>query len=930
MGKPELIGRARELALVSKALDQAATGHARTLIVRGQVGIGKTALIDAVIERESERFQVIRLSGHPAEIDLPYAGVHHLLHAAQKGRGSQVIVSFESGPLNIAIELLTLIASLAEQRPLLLVVDDAQWLDRPSRQALVFAVRRLEAEPVCVLLGARSSHSAFEDEVVGLGEVINLPPLSREDSTWLLHLVAPHASAFVAARVVEHAAGVPLTLIEAPKVLTSGQLAGVDPLPVDLPVEVTIERMFGGRFTQLVERERIALLALCFDPLDRDDWPAVLDELGCSTSDLDAAERVGLLDLAEGQPVFRHPSVPAALRQVARTTELSVVHNVLAQHFSNDPLRRITHLQRTDRVPRVELRDALVAAAEAAEARQAFAEAAQFWEQAARLQTDEVPAQSREYLVRAVEACVRAGASVTAERLLRELTASTNDDTERAALAAERAFVSMWSQAVLPDDADELLELGLRLTANDDPAQGAAREAGRALVTALAITTVGAAQYRKAHDICRRFAKVVTEPLVIDELLIADVAAVMVGAEGAGAVLRSGWVESYPWQRLATGLTPIPFVALTLELLREYDILDAVMTQHMRQSEAFGRTAGDIYLRRAMSAIVARSRGRWDIASSEFEALERFVVETDAVGPYPFVALQHALLLSSMGHPERSNAVRAEARSRTPVWTQMMEHLDRFVEGHSFLINREFAAAAQSFAEVRRIEQANGLAASAYLTAIPDAIETAWHLGTAKEFIEELERYESVAQAVEHAEMLALAVRCRALLAAGEGTSEDEADRLFDEAIRSLVAEANANGAEVSDGAPIFEEARTRLLWGQVLRRARRKSDAMVQLEHAEQVFIELGAAPLLQTCTSELAACGRRRAASATQLGNPAAKLTPREYEVAREVASGATNAQAAVRLFISERTVEFHLSRVFRKLHLTGRDELADLLHA
>ena len=889
-----LVGRERELQLASLVLGEAMGGEAQAVVVRGPAGIGKSAYL-RVVAASANGFRVVRIAGHPAESEIPYAGVAQVRTAL----GEPDPLTATADPLATATALLRLIAASA---PLLLIVDDAQWLDPASRRALVFATRRLDADAVCVIFGERTDGEETA-ELAGLGRALDLTPLSDDAATELLRRIAPDAAALVVRRLVAHAAGVPLTLTEIPVDLAPAQLSGAAPLPRELPLGGQLGRLFDRRIGALSDIARLALLALCFDPVPRSEWGRLLARLDVSPSDTDPAERAGLIDLTGETQAFAHPSIPAAVRRAARRTEVATVHAALAAHFAPDPLRHAFHLRRVDDQDPAVVRRALVAAAEHAASRDGLAEAGDLFEQAARL----ADPPDGELLRRAVDACTRAGAGPAAERLLIELAERTPDATERARLGAARAYVSMWTRAVPPPDTAELLSLGLGLL------PGPAQEEGRQLVTALATTSFGAARYRDAHEMCRQLDAGLTGALSLDESLIADVAAVMVGAASAGQVLRGDWPDRYPWHRMATGMTPVPFAAFVLVWLGELDHAEDVVRRHTAAGSA--PTAEGTYLSGTVAALVARARGEWDRADHEFEALERFVIETDSIGPYPFIALHHAHLLASRGQSAASDDLRERARRRTPVWTQMMDHLSHRVAGHARLIERDFAAAATHLAASSALEQQVGLVPSGYLTAFTDRYEAAWHLGTSSELAEDLNRYERAAEAVHHEEMRALALRCRALEASHRSAPRARADTLFAEAVERL------------DDVSAFEAARTRLLWGQVLRRAKRKADAVAQLAQAEIAFAQLGCSMLRETTRGELAACGRRQAAVGAA-GSLVAQLTPREFEVAREVAAGASNADAARRLFISERTVEFHLSRVFRKLQLAGRGELAGVL--
>lgn len=917
MAAPVLVGRDRELEQAAEALDRAARERAATLIVRGVTGIGKTAFLERVSACASDRFRTLWISGHPAEADLPYAGVQQLERALEG------VIDYGASRLDIASQLLQAVARNSEARPLLLVIDDAHQLDSGSLQALIFVARRLDAEAVCVMFSV-SSEEGHEDRFSQLGVDIELQELDPDSALEVVQVLAPRTTPRVALQVVEHASGVPLSIRDTLAGLTDAQKRGRDPLPLDLPVAATLKRRFVECFDRLEDAERIAILALCFDSFDQASRAEVFDTLGCRVEDLEAAERSGLIEYVEDAPRFTHPMIPASLRRAARHVERTRVHRVFAAQFAHEPLRRIRHLQRIDSIPDRELVDALVAAAAAAAERQGYAEAGEYWEQAALIADSDDARLANRCRVQAADASVKAGLMTAADRILCELTESADDDDVRAEHLASRVFVSLWAGEEPGKNADALIEFGLGLVACEDASQSAAREAGRQLVMALAIAALGSSRYSHAQIVTRRLAEVSNKPASLDEALVADASAVMVGDPAAGDMLRGEWRSDYPWHQIAGGKTPIPFVAFTLTMLGEHRLVEQVMDRYEQSDAAAGRTAEGVYLQRSLAAMLAQRRGDWDRALKEYESLQQFIIETDSSGPLPFVSLLHAQLLGLRGHRAEADSLRRDARWFTPVWSPMMQHLDSFIAGQVSLVHREYERAARHFEEVRAIEMTEGLAPSGYLTALPDAVEAAWHLGCASDFAADLDRYERLAEGMRHAQMRALARRSRALFVT-DPEALDICGAHFEAALGLLAQHREEQDERGSQG---FEEARTRLLWGQTLRRGRRKAEALRQLAEAERIFEALGAAPLVETCRAELAACGRRRADEAAPAGSPIAQLTPREYEVAREVARGATNAEAASRLFISERTVEFHLSGVFRKLQLGGRAQLAEAL--
>lgn len=895
-----MIGREAQRRTLAAAIDDARAGLARTIVVRGASGSGKTTLLDAVAASAAGRVRTVRLAGHPAERDLPYAGVHQLLRAAKL---TEFVTVAGKDPLRDASHLLAALTALARREPLLLVIDDAHWLDPASRQALVFISRRLDADAICLLFAIRSTDSAD----LAVGTPIDLAPLSRAESLELLHATFPELSARVAAKIARQAAGLPLALCEIPAELRPAQRRGIDPLPSVLPLGQSLTQLFAKRLDSLTERGRLAMLAASFDTLDSATYRGVLAALGCSLSDLDEAERLRLVRVRDGWCVFRHPSVPAAIQNVARARELAAVHRALAAAFTDDPVRAASHLRQDPEIDPDQLLAAVHTGAQAAGQARSYAEAAQLWEVAAGLPGPSE--QVRSSLRAAAKAHVLAGAGPEAHAIIERLLRDTRSDTERASLLGDLISISLWCRSIAPRHSERIQRYAIELVqASEQEVQAA----GIDLCIALTTAALGVGEFLQARQISVALLTHAADRLTLEQRLLCDVTGVMVAEPGAGAVLRSDWPSDYPWQRMLHPATPIGFITVVLGWLGEYELLDRVIVHCHRVIEQHGVSASGQYVAASMTASRERYQGRWDRALLVFDAIERLVIDTDFAAPYPFLALRHAHLLAARGDRTGCERLRRQARNRAPVWTRMMAHLDHCVAGLLALGHRDFAVAAVELTRAGEIERDTGSAPSGYLSRMADAFEAAWRLGEADSLRGQLEGFEAAMQGVGHRGMLGLAARARALVAA-----PDEIDQQFAEAVGLLDHEP--------DG---FEAARARLLWGERLRRERRKADARKQLSLAHETFTRLGAISWAAQCQSELSACGVRRITGSPLARGPAARLTPREFEVAREVASGLTNADAARRLFISERTVEFHLSRVFRKLRIQRRHELAEAL--
>lgn len=905
MDVTELVGRQPHLRVLADAIDRAKAGHAQTVTVFGQAGSGKTSVLDAVAAQEQGPMRVLRVTGHPAEQDLPLAGVHQLVH--QAGLADVVTPGQSTDPLRDAAALLEGLTALAREQPVLLIIDDAQWLDRLSHRALVFVARRLDADAVCVLFGVRSP---FADYLM-VGRGLEVGPLTQAESVELLRQDHPHMSARVAAKIAATAHGLPLALSEIPADLTADQIRGLAPLPAELPLGRSLTSLFADRIAALPDASRLCLLAASFDALNSQAYGAVLNDLGCALSDLDAAERLGLAKVEGGRCTFRHPLVGVAVRADSRAQERIAVHRALARQFTADPPRLAFHLQQDPEVSPQRLLTVLQEGARVAREALSYHEAAHLWNAAAELATH---APHRRALLReAVQCLALAGAGPEARALVDRLLAETTEAAERAHVLRDLTWISLWTRAVAPADHQTIASLGQQLLGADEPQD---RALGQELLAGLATALLGAGKYRRAQEVCQVLSAPAGDQLSIEHRLLCAVVAVMVGEPNAAALLRQGdlWVDSYPWSHILDPATPAGFITVALGWLGEYETLERVITKCVAAAHTHGETASGLYIANSMTANRERQRGHWDRALLESETLEQIVLDCDFAGPYPFIALRHAHLLAARGDTAGCEAQRRRAREHAAEWVPILEHLDLAVAGLLALANRDFAVALEHLDHAGQIERSVGLVPGGYLTRVADAFEAAWRLGDAQSRSEELAEFEAAMRAMDHRAMLGLATRCHALVA-----QVDHMDALFGRAIELLETEA--------DG---FEVARTYLLWGERLRRARRKADAHHKLAQAHEIFVSLGASAWVEQAESELAACGVRRAVSAqTLLGGPLSELTPREFEVAREVAQGLSNADAARKLFISERTVEFHLYNVFRKLNIDSRDALATTLN-
>ena len=395
-----LVGRERECGELERLLADARRGVSRALVLRGEAGVGKTSLLEhAVAAAGADGVLVLRATGVEAESDLAFAGLYGLLRpvvdkldqlyepqAAALAGALGIAPSKDPDRFLVSAAALGLIAAVADDQPVLCVIDDAQWLDRPSADALVFAARRLSAEPAAMLFGAREGDRP-RFEAPGLSELL-LEGVDQPSAAALLDLSARIAAPAVRRRLLDEASGNPLALLELPAALTAGQLSGTDPLPEAIPLTPRLDIVFRERIERLPESTQTVLLIAATD--NTGDLATVLraaERLELTAGALDPAERVGLIRTSDGVISFRHPLVRSALCDAAPLGQRQRAHAALAGALSGDEHadRRVWHLAMATLSGDEEVAAALEASARRAQRRAGHASAATAFERAAEL-----------------------------------------------------------------------------------------------------------------------------------------------------------------------------------------------------------------------------------------------------------------------------------------------------------------------------------------------------------------------------------------------------------------------------------------------------------------------------------------------------------------------------------------------------------------
>jgi DNA-binding CsgD family transcriptional regulator len=903
-----LLGRQRELAVLERLLDTARGGHGAIIVVHGDPGVGKTALLEYAVDA-GEDFRVVRTAGTEGEMKLDYAALQQLcspimsfVERLPDPQRDALEVAFglsagdASSPFLVGLAVLGLISEAAEEQPLLCVVDDAQWLDGASAGALAFVARRLLAERVAL---------AFATRVVG-GGLARLPelrvePLGRRDARALLESVLPaRLDESVLERIVAETGGNPLALIELPRGLSPAQLAGGFGLPAALPLSTGIEQSFTRRLARLPREGRRLLLLAAAEPVGDPGllWRAA-QQLGIPETAAHAVESEGLLKL-DGAVVFRHPLVRSAVYGAADPNERREAHRALAAATDPDidPDRRAWHRAQAVSVPDEEVADELERSAARAQARGGFAAAAAFLERAAMLTP--APVRRAQRALVAAQTKFRAGALDDAIGLLSSTEAGSLDELDSARvelLRAQIAFVSTHGRdapALLLRAARRLAPLSQTLACETYlEALSAAMFAGR-----LAAPGASALDVALAVKAGTRPSVLVGLELWLDGLatLFTD------GYEAAVPILRrahSGFdgddmpaSEQVRWKWLATVLSIHMWDDVRWQAISEAHV------QIAREAGALGE------LPLALSQRVYAHLFAGELTTAAL-LIDEIRSASEATGskltPYGAVGLaalrgREPEAISLIDESRQDATRRGEGVGLSVLdWAQALLYngLGRYDEARA--------------AAMRVTEYPHDLSTSNW--GMVELIEAAVRAGTPELAADARLRLAEMAKVSATDWAVGIAARSEALLA-----EDDRAEELYVEAADRLGRSRIA-----------IDLARAHLLYGEWLRRQRRRTDARSQLRLAHGLFSEFGMEAFAERARVELEATGEHaRSRTVDTLG----QLTPQESQISRLVAQGHTNREIAAQLFISASTVEYHLRKVFRKLGVKSRTQLANRL--
>ncbi len=900
-----LCGRRNECAALVRLVHDVRSGQSSALVLRGEPGCGKTALLSYLLD-EAADFRVARVLGVESEMELAFAGVHQLcaqildrLDELPDPQRDALRVAFglRPGPAPdrflVGLAVLSLLALAAEDRPLLCVIDDAQWLDKSSLQAMAFVSRRLVAESIAVVFATTKE---AEPELVGLPGLA-VDRLSDADARVLL-ASAVHGllDDQIRDRIVAETDGNPLALLELPRGMSAAELAGGFSLPDARPLTSRIEQSFQRRIESLPADTRLLLLTAAAEPVGDPMllWLAA-EQLGFTAAAAAPAERASLLEVGT-RVRFRHPLVRSAVYHSATPDERHRVHLALAEVTAPaDSDRRAWHRAQAAPGPDEEVAEELERSAGRAQARGGFAAAAAFLARSAGLTMD--PARRIERALAAAHAKYLAGAPGAALELLR--TAQVGPLTELQMAQVDLLHGQIAFAVSRGSDAPPLLLKAANLLDPLDPtlARATYLEALSAAVFAGRLAS-GAGVFETAE--AARSAPPAQQPPRPSDLLLDGLVAYITEGPAAGAPTLHRALEAFRREDLPTdiGLRWLWLACHTALVLWDYDSWQALAARHVSLTRDTGAFT---VLPLALSSQIGVH-----IFGGELDAAVALVDEVRAVTE---TTGSNIALYDELGVAGWSG----QAAETAKLIETCIPEFHRRGEGMGLTIAYWVDAVLHNGLgryEVARVaaEQASSRPEQLGLAGwgLVELVEAAARLGLRVRAEDALERLVQTTRPAATPWALGVEARCRALLGG------PDAEAFYLEALDHL----SGTGVRV-------EQARTRLVYGEWLRRENRRVDAREQLRSAHEAFVRMGTEAFADRARRELSATGetvRKRSVESVQ------KLTAQEAQIARLARDGLTNSEIGAQLFISPRTVEWHMGKVFTKLDIRSRWELRE----
>jgi DNA-binding CsgD family transcriptional regulator len=904
-----LRGRHDERMSLDRLIEGARDGKSGVLVLRGEAGVGKTALLEHATESAAGLI-VLRATGVESEMELAYAALHQMAAPlldrldripAPQRHALETTFGLRDGavpdPFLVGLATLSLLSEAAQQRPLLCAIDDAQWLDRASAQVLAFVARRLVAESVVLVAATREPVGRYgrlpQLLVGGLGDT---------DARALLASAIPgRLDERVAEQLLAEARGNPLALLELPRGLSPAQLAGGFGLPGARSLSGKIEEAFINRLEALPENTQELLLLAAADSTGD---PALLwsaaEQLGITDAVLSPAESARLLEV-DGRVRFRHPLVRSAVYRAATPHQRRRVHRALSEATDAraDPDRRAWHLAEATASPDEAVAAELERAADRAQARGGLAAAGAFLERATSLTLD--PERHAERALAAAQTNYEAGALDEALALLDVADAGAHGELELARvdlLRGQIAFAARRGRDAPP----LLLKAARQLEAVDRTlaratyleALSAAMFAGR-LVGGGGVVEVSKAALAGPPP---------PEPPRPPDLLLQGLAVRFTDGPAAGAPILKEALRAF---REVRALTPeearwLWFASWIALYLFDDDAWIALSTRHLELvRDAGALTALPFVLTNRSSAYAFF--GKLDEAAAAEEEL-RAATEATGIATVAYGALAVAALRGREGEFSRlaeASVKEAESRGEGLALT-----ITEFLRGTLYLGLGRYDAALTAVSQAERYHE-EGAATWGLIELIEAAVRSGQPglAGAAMERISQTTRASGTDWA------LSTEARCRALLSEGDAADTDDLYHTAIEHSRSTNLRVHL--------------ARAHLLYGEWLRRERRRLDAREHLRTAFEMFTAMGIEGFAGRAERELLATGEHLRTRTVETRD---ELTSQEAQVARLARDGLSNAEIGARLFISQHTAAYHLRKIFTKLGITSRVELGRVL--
>ena len=898
-----LLGREREIALVEDLISRAGS-QGSAIVVRGEAGIGKSSLLAEAAARARERgMLVLTTAGAQSETHLPFAALHHLLRPVLGGMSGLEPVqraalssafgltdSVISNPFMVGLAVLELIAEAAIRSPVFVVADEAQWLDPSTCQTLAFVARRIEAEPIVIAFGVRDG---LDNHIDGTGiPELRLDGLDGESSRALLDANTPGLSPHVRALVLDYAEGNPLALLELPTALDR------DATHVATPLHLSqrLERAFGAQVSDLGEPVSTLLLLAAIDPAGTlAEFLRAGQSIAQTPLSVDSfapAQRLRLVTIEDQRVRFRHPLLRSAVYQAASEGDRRQAHAALGDVLDNDPDRRAWHRAAAAVGPDEGRAQDLIAAAANAERRGALDVAVAAMERAAALSLD-----PRRRAARLVEAAEIALGADRGQEIAARLFASVN----LADLDPARRALFAWLQDVYGPSWSGSEQVRSFVHAADE-----ARSSGDSLLALRLFSQVALRIWWTNLD--RETRELVVGAL--DRLKVEHDDPHLIMSLALAAPVERGAILLEPVRRLTAAPVTDAMTAVVLgQAAQALGIFDLAHRMFSSAIPILRRQARPFLLVQALTEQAWAGVHLGNVASGlpvAHEAVD-LAIETGLQRWAPAARLAEATLNALRGDFELAESQTAEAESvLLPMGVKPLLALVELARGRNSILRGDHSVA---YEHLKRISNPKDTAYHMYARfwVVADLVEAAIHTGHEQEARDAIATLEPVA-AQSRSPVLEIGLRfARALVA-----SDAEAEGLFQSAI-------------TEDTSLPLMVARGQLAYGLWLRRQRRIAESRGPLRAARDSFQAMGATPLVARASRELRASGE---SSPKRLPRASDRLTPQELQIAQMAAAGMSNREIGQSLFLSHRTVGFHLYRLFPKLGITSRNQLRGAL--